>query len=288
MKKLGFGILALILAALLAYPWLLWRGEEVRRRARQQAARLELAQIEQMAAENGRLSNALARSGSSRAAAEGPSAELLKLRNEYGQLRGMLKEMEQLRGKVQELRSRLQDAEKELDGGSDNFTGLLADEMPKRQARLARLKRWLEGMPQEMVPELQYLSQEAWIKRVDDPLVTDDDYRRAISFLRADADHQFARILWPALKQYAGANNGQFPTDLAQLEPYFASPVSDAVLQRYQIVAANSLVSSLAEVGGDWLITEKAPVNKDLDQRMAIGLAGGNQCIQRGRWDPVP
>jgi hypothetical protein len=64
--------------------------------------------------------------------------------------------------------------------------------------------------------------------------------------------------------------------------------VDQAILQRYEIVPAQSLVSSLAAVGGDWVITEKAPVNKDLDQRLAIGMTGGTQVIQKGRWDPVP
>jgi hypothetical protein len=34
-------------------------------------------------------------------------------------------------------------------------------------------------------------------------------------------------------------HNSQFPTDLAQLRPYFKSPAEDAVLERWEIVPAS-------------------------------------------------
>jgi hypothetical protein len=181
----------------------------------------------------------------------------------------------------------LQDAAKEEEEGHDNYTALLADEMPRMQARVARLRQWLEEMPEEKIPELRFLSEDDWIAGVDDPLVTDEDYRSAMYALRADADCEFARRAFWALRQYAQINNGQFPTDLSQLKPYFESPIDDAILQRYEIVPAKSLVSSLAELGGDRLITEKAPVNKELDLRTAIGTNTWRNTMEGGRWDPV-
>jgi hypothetical protein len=142
-------------------------------------------------------------------------------------------------------------------------------------------------MPEEKIPELRFLSEDDWIAEVDDPLVTDEDYRSAMYALRADADCEFARRAFRALRQYAQINNGQFPTDLSQLKPYFESPIDDAILQRYEIVPTKSLVSSLAELGGDRLITEKAPVNKELDLRTAIGTNTWRNTMEGGRWDPV-
>jgi hypothetical protein len=77
--------------------------------------------------------------------------------------------------------------------------------------------------------------------------------------------------LQTAARKYSQENNGQFPTDLSQLKTYFPSPIDDAILQRYNIVPASTLVSEL-QPGGDWVITQTAPANPALDWRMAADL----------------
>ena len=291
MKTLKLGIIGAVLAAALAAPLLVHHRAEVRGRAQQQTFLQQAALLERWSAENERLSNMVAQVKSSQSLSDAQLAELMKLRNEAGQLQRtlqeMVQEMDQLRGRIHRLRDRLQDAAKEEEDGHDNYTALLADEMPRRKARVTRLKQWLEEMPEEKIPELKFLSEDDWIAGVDDPLVTDEDYRYAMYPLRADADWEFARRAFPALQQYVQVNNGQFPTDLSQLKPYFESPIDDAILQRYEIVPTKSMVSSLAELGGDWLITEKAPVNKELDLRTAIGTNRWRNTMEGGRWDPV-
>src|SRR5204863_2231902 len=103
-----------------------------------------------------------------------------------------------------------------------------------------------------------------------------------------DGEQKFVPMAFKALKQYAQANNGQFPTEISALEPYFAAPIDDAILQRWEIVPAKSLVQFLAEAGGDWVITQKAPVNKQFDTREAIGLTSFRGTAAEGRWDTVP
>ena len=78
--------------------------------------------------------------------------------------------------------------------------------------------------------------------------------------LRANAENPILGRLESALQKYTRDNNGQFPTDLSELRPYFKSPIDDAILQRYEILPASSLVSEL-QPGGDWVITQKAPVD---------------------------
>ena len=287
MKTLKLGIIGAVLAAALAAPLLVQQRAEVRDRAQQQTLLQQAALLDQWSAKNERLSNIVAQVKSSQSFSDAQLANLVKLRNEFGELQQTIQEMEQLRHQIQRLRDRLQDAAKEEEDGRDNYTALLADEMPRRQARVARLRQWLEEMPEEKIPELRFLSEDDWIAEVDDPLVTDEDYRSAMYALRADADCEFARRAFRALRQYAQINNGQFPTDLSQLKPYFESPIDDAILQRYEIVPTKSLVSSLAELGGDRLITEKAPVNKELDLRTAIGTNTWRNTMEGGRWDPV-
>jgi hypothetical protein len=279
-------IISVALAVVLAGPLLVRHFAGVRWRAQQQTARQQAVLLERLLDENAQLSNVIAQAKTPEPLSDAQLQDLLKLRNEAGRLHRTLGEMGQLRRRIDRLRNRLGDAAKEEES-PDNYTALLADELPKRQERVARLKRWFEDMPEEKIPELNYLSENDWIEKVDDPLVTDDDYRTAASRLRSRAGRGFARRAFPALKQYAQANDGQFPTDLSQLKPYFESPIDDAILQRYDIVPAKSLVSYLAQTGGDWLITQKTAVNP-ADERLAIGLTDCRSTVQRGRWDPVP
>jgi len=274
-------------ATALASPLLVQHRAEVRWRAQQQALLQQAAALDQWSAENARLSNMMAQVEGSQSLSDEQLASLTTLRNEFTELQQALQDIEQLRRQVRRLRDRLQDAATEEEEGHDNYTALLADEMPRRQARVARVRQWLEEMPEEKIPELQFLSEDEWTREVDDPLVTDDDYRSAVSRLRDDADLDFARRAFPALQQYVEANNGQFPTDLAQLKPYFESPIDDTILQRYEIVPTNSVVSSLAELGGGQLITEKAPINKELDLRTGIGTNAWRNSMEGGVWDPV-
>jgi hypothetical protein len=84
-----------------------------------------------------------------------------------------------------------------------------------------------------------YLTDQDWLDAVKDELNTDDDYRRALSRLRDAAEKSFITTqLQPALNQYGQANNGQFPTDLSQLQSYFNPPVDDSMLQRWEIAPA--------------------------------------------------
>jgi hypothetical protein len=89
------------------------------------------------------------------------------------------------------------------------------------------------------------------------------------------------------LRQFGKNNNGQFPTDLSQLTPYFKSPVDDAVLQDWTILPKSSLPRAM-RVQEDWVITQKAPVNAERDQRVAVGLK--SMCLGSGAgdWGPLP
>jgi hypothetical protein len=90
--------------------------------------------------------------------------------------------------------------------------------------------------------------------------------------LRSTGEFKFiTTFLNPALTQYAQANNGQFPTDLSQLQPYFPSPVEDAILQRWEIAPAKTVRT---DNFGDPIITEKAAIDEDWDPRYAVGLKG--------------
>ena len=76
-----------------------------------------------------------------------------------------------------------------------------------------------------------------------------------------------------------------FPPTSPRLKPYFDSPIYDGILERYTILPASSLVSELRP-GGDWVITQKAPVNEEQDWRTATSLTGTKQATlyATNRW----
>ncbi|MDB6108522.1 MAG: hypothetical protein JWR69_272 [Pedosphaera sp.] len=288
MRALQLGLVSAILVATFTVPWVIHHRAELEVRANEESLTEQASRLIESSAETKRLSHTVAQMEHSRSLSDAQLVDLLRLRNEIGQLRGTAMEMDQVQRRISRLRDRLQDAAMEAERGRDSDTALLVDEMPLRQWRLVRLKRWLENMPQEKTPELQFLPESAWIAVADRPLVTEDDYRSRMSNLRDYGETEFASMALKALKQYAKANHGQFPTEVSQLQTYFESAIDAAILQRYEVVPAKSLAESLADTGGDWLITQKAPVNKVWDLRVAIGLTHWKGTLGAGRWDPVP
>jgi len=141
--------------------------------------------------------------------------------------------------------------------------------------RVRRLKQSFAANPDQAVPELQYLTDQDWLEFVTyDHSRIEPENSRAMSRARKKAQIHFAKSeLGNALQQYGKNNNGQFPTDLSQLEPYFKAQVDASVLMGWQIVSTSSLPPEM-RVAGDWVITQKAPANADLNQRVVVGMKG--------------
>jgi DNA-binding transcriptional MerR regulator len=144
-------------------------------------------------------------------------------------------------------------------------------------ARVETLKEQLRQTPSWDIPELQFLTANDWLdatKNVD--LATSDDIRKALSQLRSSAKEKFSEMLRDALSQYSRDTAREFPTDLSELMGYFAHPVDDALLQRYEIVPASSLL--IEGPVGDWAITERTPVDGQYDDRWST-LSGVSQKV---------
>ena len=139
-------------------------------------------------------------------------------------------------------------------------------------AKMNRLKQRLAETPNAKIPELQFVTEQDWLNAANGKLDTEADYRRALASLRSAGESKVGSMLKKALTGYMRGNNGQMPTDLAQLQPYFDSPVDDDILQRWEIASA-ATVKSLG-LGGDVIITQKAPVDDVFDTRYGIGPVG--------------
>ena len=193
----------------------------------------------------------------SRAAADPQLPELLRLRGEVSALRRTIADMRS--GRSAETPSTPLSGDEQL--------ALLKS---KFGAQVARLRDWLTSHPSERIPELDLMDDDYWTGAVAD-LEKDNDFERAMSLFRRNAEGKILGELGIALRSYARENAGTMPAALSDLKPYLKKPVPDAVLERYEIIASNDLVPELQEAGGV-VITQTAPVNAALDAREACGL----------------
>lgn len=265
--KLKTGIISAVVLATLATPLVLQHQAEARIRNQNEVLRQQTQRLDQLQPENARLSNVMAQATSTPGLSRDQLGELLRLRGEVGRLRVEVKKLTDLAAFRQKI-----------------------SQLPLDQvwpARVDRLKQWLEEHPSEKVPELAFLPARTWLNSTYPiPLETDEECRRAMSVVRANAEGPTQHNLAAALRQFANANGGQFPTELSQLTPYLNPLLDDQILGRYTILPASSLVSELALDGEKWVITEQAPVNAADDIRNAFGLTGvksANQSVPN-RW----
>jgi RNA polymerase sigma factor (sigma-70 family) len=177
------------------------------------------------------------------------ATKLTAAQHETGQPRRDVSEILKLRAEVTKLRS----DSGELAQLKATIENDPTESMAKSWlTRVNQLKQRLGQMPGQTIPELQFLSDQDWFNAVKDSkqLKTDGDFAQAFSVLRASAKSEFAGMVQGALRGYAQANNGQPPTDLSQLQPYFASPADASVLQRYQL-AQTGVVTEIPTPLGD-------------------------------------
>jgi hypothetical protein len=244
--KMKIAIALLILAGAV----IIWLQFQTQRTlcAENKSLRQQIAQLK-MDEEN--LSNRLADTNDSKKLSEEQFNELLKLRGETGLLRQQTNELAKLN-----------------ESSSEKYAmnAVLA-------AKVAQLKQKLEQMPDKKIPELQFLSEIDWADAARDAdLSTDDGIRQALSKLREEAENAFLNDMTKnAIKEYLAANGNVLPSDLYQLKPYFDVPVTDAMLQRYQLLQTGTpdptatLVKEIAQ-----------PVDDEYDSYHEISINGAS------------
>jgi RNA polymerase sigma factor (sigma-70 family) len=239
MTKLQAAIVGTVVLAGVAAPLAIQHQANVSLHERDEALRQQTDRAAQLGAENQRLSNQLS---SVATMPSDQSSELLRLRAEIGKLRS----------ENQSLAAAKATAEKKD---------------PANRATL--LKQWLEQMPQYRIPELDLLEDQAWspFPSPYSRLETDDDYRLAVGILRSNAKQRFGHMLQDALHRYAGANDGQLPTDLSQLKPFLPASATDAMLQRYELKQSGKLSDvpqtgeySIGQPGRSTSVPRTAPI----------------------------
>jgi outer membrane murein-binding lipoprotein Lpp len=203
---------------------------EARRAAQLQAQAQTLRQQQdtlanQLQQERDETAKALAAARQRNEGSTGDLTELLKLRARVAKLQDDARELARLKAV----------SAKENDSPTSEMKGWLE--------RVSRLKEKLGQMPDQKIPELQFLTEVDWLDAVRKvkQLETEADFSQALSALRISAKDEFAHMLQNALASYAQANNGQSPVDWSQLQSYFASPIDDSLLQRYELTQTGAV-----------------------------------------------
>ncbi|HIG26982.1 MAG TPA: sigma-70 family RNA polymerase sigma factor, partial [Verrucomicrobiales bacterium] len=153
-------------------------------------------------------------------------SRLAATRNEMDRLRRDLAELPDLRGEI----SRLQHNLKEQTHAKPQSVDATEIAAKFWVDRVSVLKEHLEQTPAAWIPELQFLTDEDWLNAAKKELNTDEDMRRAMGNLRATGEGKFAPKIQNALEGYLQNNDGEFPSPLTLLKPYFDSPIDEAII----------------------------------------------------------
>jgi RNA polymerase sigma factor (sigma-70 family) len=262
MTKLKLGAVSALIVTGAAVPLLVQHHAQLELSRENQSLRQQNDQLAErltpLTAENLRLSNLVSEANNPRSGRDDQSAELLRLRGEIARLRSDGRELARLKA-----------------GGIGNSNDAAIEATAQTlAARATQLKQRLQEMPDKQIPELQFLDHKDWLDAVSSlkQLQSDEDIRQALSNLRSSAKANFGARMQKALRQFADTHNGTLPTDLAELQPYFAQPVDPALLSRYQLLQTGKLIDLSKD---QRLIAEIAPpVDDEYDTRFEFGLGG--------------
>jgi len=177
------------------------------------------AQVQQLSRERDDVASRLATAQKANDSLRKDTLELPKLRAEVARLRSDSQGLAQLKAAI-----------------TDDPTQSAAKSWLDR---VSKLKQSLAQMPDQKIPELQFLTEEDWLNAVKNikELSNEGHLNQALSSLRTAAKHEFAVLLQKALRSYALANNGQLAADFSQIASYLGAPLDNALLQRYEFTA---------------------------------------------------
>jgi hypothetical protein len=184
------------------------------------------------------------------------------LRRQLADLEKNNLELMKLRGEVTQLQSA-----KTKNADDDTRVSVLKSWL----AREDQLKQLAQQYPNKALPEFQLLSEQQWLDAaMNAKFDSDQDVQNELAGLRRTAQNNFAGEAEHALQKYAAANDGKFPADLSQLQPYFSAPMDEAILNRWEVAPASAAPSTSV---GDPILTERSPVDPT-DSHWAIGVNG--------------
>lgn len=270
--KVQVSVITLVLAANVVTPLFMLRQIQSQLRLQDQALLAGAEQLAALRAERDRLANLVTVAENAPALPPKQFSELLHLRGEIGRLR--------------------KEAQTPARETSPSSSGeeMFAKLEHEWGGRAAQLKVWLEENPAARIPELHLLSDSEWVNAIYPiRLENEEEWPRAISAVRGAAELKVMQELSEALIKYVRRRQGQVPAKFAELAPYLRWPLSESILERYDLVPAGKLVPVL-RADQEWVITQKQAVDPAWDTRFSFGVSGGGMADLRvtNRWSFVP
>jgi len=174
--------------------------------------------------------------------------------------------------------AKLQAAERGLDRGLDAVARKAEDarleaEMRAWMSRAEQLRQLRVDRPELSSPELELLDADDWFSIAKDAqLDTDSQVRDAFKKLRNRAENVIAERIRSALGAFLEGNAGQAPTNIVQLIPFFDPPLNAAILDRYEVIAAQK--SDAQIFGENLVIATKYPIDPERDSYWRISPKG--------------
>jgi len=142
--------------------------------------------------------------------------------------------------------------------------------------KVNQLKQYATQHPGESSPEFNYLTDREWLLLAAHG-GPGTDFAETMKELKSQAAGRFAQVVQTALQDYAAANNGQFPRDFSQLNPYCDAGMEEILQQHYEIKPASILPANSAnglDIKTDWVIAGKEPVASNTADHIAIYTNG--------------
>ncbi len=151
-------------------------------------------------------------------------------------------------------------------------------------ARMKRLRQLFDERPAQRIPEMQFLTDEDWLRSAKTAqLESDDDIRRAMAQVRTAASAHFISAIATAVRNYGATNKTDKPASIAQLAAYFDPPVDPLLLGQYEVVDG---IGAGTPNPASWGVRRQAPIDADYDSRPAVTTTAG-RTGSRGSWGPL-
>lgn len=155
-------------------------------------------------------------------------------------------------------------------------------------ARITKLKRVVDIMPEEKIFEMRYLTENDWLQVVMQRDLEDPDaIMTALADLRSAAKGGFGRALQSALNEYVGAHDGKLPTSATELASFFTPPIEPAALSHYDM----RVTGTVDRLGDKDIILAERPSETPrvpYETFVEVGLRRTTSQVVRQKRSPTP
>jgi hypothetical protein len=189
----------------------------------------------------------------------------------------------QLSSKTSENKPELQSDLLQVSTPSDPFLNKVYDLVDKS----AEIYKNFQKNPGSTIPELSLLTEANWIELgekadLSNPQRIQIELAKTRNMAKSLMMESLMRAVWTYLDDHPGTT----PNNFSELKPYIKAPINDAMLARYEISRAEGANSSQQSSNKDnptkIIISERAPINKDLEKPAGLWVKGKTGSLEGG------